>query len=136
MSHPALHAVVRCCLLGAWVVLATVRPAGALLDLQVGFSFSALAPVFNGEFEGIAFGTDPMTAEPAIFLSQGDECSASCPIHVYLESSPGVWTSSRSFLTPAGTGDVRGLDVLPNGNLLTSSAQAAQVREISALDGA
>lgn len=51
------------------------------------------------------------------------------------DEGPGGWASSRSFLTPAGTGDVRGLDVLPNGNLLTSSAQAAQVRELSSLDG-
>jgi hypothetical protein len=118
-----------------WVLLATVHPARALLDLEVGFSFTAPAPFPEGEFEGIAFGTDPVTDEPAIFLSQGDECSVSCAIHVYLEGDPGVWTSSRSFLTPNGTGDVRGLDVLPNGNLLTSSAAASQVREISATDG-
>jgi hypothetical protein len=114
------------------VLLGAPPGAQALLDLEVAFSFSAPAPVFEGEFEGIAFGSDPRAEDqPAIFLSQGDECDLSCPIHVYTESSPGVWTSSRSFNTPVGTGNVRGLDVLPNGNLLTSSAESAQVRELS-----
>lgn len=126
---------IRSLLVVSAVLLAAPPGAQALLDLEVAFSFPAPAPALDGEFEGIAFGTDPLTDQPAIFLSQGDECDLSCPIHVYLESSPGVWTSSRSFQTPIGTGDVRGLDVLPNGNLLTSSAEAAQVRELSALDG-
>ncbi len=54
--------------LAAWVAEPPV--ARAVLDLGVAFSFSAPAPALNGEFEGIAFGTDSVMDQPAIFSAR------------------------------------------------------------------
>jgi hypothetical protein len=121
---------------GLVAVLLLASPAGAA-PLLFDFIFSTEGTVTSGP-EGLAVAMDPVSGLTAIFVSEGDVCDAgSCDIHVYTDPmGTGNWALSRTFQGPAGRGAVRGLDALPNGNLLIASTATTRVTEISPLNGA
>jgi hypothetical protein len=93
--------------------------------------------------EGLAYGLENTDADPelerVLYVSEGDDCLNSgtlqCTIFVYDAGAMGAATFLRSFDTPVQ--QTRGLDLLPNGNLLATTVQggADGLREISRLDG-
>lgn len=96
--------------------------------------------------EGLAYGLedtdmDGEADDRVLYLSEGDDCGGTsepdCRIFVYAANASGSAAPLRSF-TVSALEDIRGLDRLPNGDLVAAgvSSGADDLLQISSLNGA
>lgn len=104
-----------------WLALAAAPASALILVVDELRDFDSL-----GGPEGLAFGNEDGT--DVLYVSQGDDCNP-CTVTV---SNAATGAVVRTFSVPFN--DVRGLDLLPNGNLLISSVgdffNDSRIREI------
>ncbi len=142
-AHDLIGGVIRASLLFA-TFLSLFPAAASALTLVPVRSFGTDA-TFGDEFgiapEGLAFGVEDVngTPTPVLYVSEGNSCNP-CTVFVYdataTDSGGTPPAPLRSFGIPLN--DVRGLDVMPNGNLLVSSVGGLidRVVEVSRTTGA
>ncbi len=117
---------------GAAAALTLVPVQSFGTDAMFGGEAAGIAP------EGLAFGVEDVagTPTPVLYVSEGNSCNP-CTIFVYDATATDVGsivpTPLRSFTIPLG--DVRGLGLMPNGNLLVSAVGNDSLREVSRVDG-
>ncbi len=116
--------------------LAALPSASFAYTLTPLTSFSTAGIVLSGP-EGLAFGLedsdlDGQVDDGVLYVSEGDSCSGNCTVFVWAAGATGTDLPLRQF-DVAGLSDTRGLDLMPNGNLLLSSVVGGsdRIREVT-----